>query len=150
MQPSRNSPTRLCGAAMIASIAFALATPVFAGTSETHERAALEFRAYCASCHGVDGDGNGPVAATLKVAPPDLTRLAFRNGGVFPDDATYKTISGLGMPASHGTTEMPVWGLWFSSQEIAESLHTGDETPPLERADNRIRALIAYLKSIQK
>ena len=141
---------RPAGVALLAFGLLAFATPAFSETGDVHERAALEFRAYCAPCHGLKGEGDGPVAGTLKVAPPDLTRLALRNDGAFPAEAAYRTISGLDMPPSHGTTEMPVWGLWFSSQEIAESLHTGDETPPLERADNRIKALIAYLKSIQK
>ena len=141
---------RPAGLALIALSLLAFTTPAFSESADVHERAALEFRAYCAPCHGLKGEGDGPVAGTLKVAPPDLTRMAHRNGGTFPAEAAYKTISGLDMPPSHGTWEMPVWGLWFSSQEIAESLHTGDATPPLERADNRIKALIAYLRSIQK
>ena len=31
----------------------------------------------CASCHGVDARGGGPVAEALSVAMPDLTRLVF-------------------------------------------------------------------------
>jgi len=31
---------------------------------------------YCASCHGVDGRGNGPAAAALKMPPTDLTVLS--------------------------------------------------------------------------
>ena len=42
------------------------------------------FRAYCASCHGMDAKGNGPVAPALKAPVPDLTTLAKRNRGVFP------------------------------------------------------------------
>ena len=34
------------------------------------------FDAYCASCHGVDGKGNGPAAPALKKQPADLTLLA--------------------------------------------------------------------------
>ena len=30
---------------------------------------------FCANCHGVDADGNGPYARLLKVAPTDLTTL---------------------------------------------------------------------------
>src|ERR1700674_202975 len=37
------------------------------------------FLNYCASCHGVDGKGNGPAAAALKPAPTDLTTLAKAN-----------------------------------------------------------------------
>lgn len=37
----------------------------------------------CASCHGAEATGNGPLAGDLPIAPPDLTRLAVRNGGAF-------------------------------------------------------------------
>ena len=43
------------------------------------------FRAYCASCHGVDGKGAGPAAAHLKTRPTDLTRLTSANGGKYPE-----------------------------------------------------------------
>jgi hypothetical protein len=41
--------------------------------------------AYCASCHGQDGRGNGPAAPALKTHPTDLTLLAAKNDGKFPD-----------------------------------------------------------------
>ena len=41
------------------------------------------FRYYCATCHGRDGRGNGPVAGELKVKPANLTRLAADNGGTY-------------------------------------------------------------------
>ena len=42
------------------------------------------YAANCASCHGREGKGKGPMAQTLKVKPPDLTKLSKRNGGTFP------------------------------------------------------------------
>jgi len=33
------------------------------------------FRAYCASCHGLDAKGTGPAARALKDEVPDLTVL---------------------------------------------------------------------------
>src|SRR5208282_1591018 len=42
------------------------------------------FRNYCATCHGLDGRGNGPVSKALKREVPDLTRLSQRNDGAFP------------------------------------------------------------------
>lgn len=38
------------------------------------------FEAYCASCHGVAGRGNGPAAALLKAPVPNLTLIAVRDG----------------------------------------------------------------------
>src|ERR1700758_1504141 len=43
------------------------------------------FDAYCASCHGQGGKGNGPAAPALKAPPTDLTQLAAKNGGTFPE-----------------------------------------------------------------
>lgn len=43
------------------------------------------FEFYCASCHGRDGRGGGPVVPALRVVPPDLTTIATRNGGTFPE-----------------------------------------------------------------
>jgi mono/diheme cytochrome c family protein len=44
------------------------------------------FKSYCSTCHGSDAKGKGPMAAVLKVPPPDLTTLSRRNNGKFPED----------------------------------------------------------------
>lgn len=55
------------------------------------------------------------MAKSLKVAPPDLTRISTRNRGVFPTARLQRIISGEEqLPAGHGTREMPVWGPIFS------------------------------------
>lgn len=96
------------------------------------------FRAYCASCHGVDAKGNGPAAPALKVKPPDLTLLARRNGGQFPEERVRKIIEGEESPVAHGSREMPVWGPVF--HQIEEDVDRGHV-----RVDN----LVKYLESIQ-
>lgn len=71
------------------------------------------FKAYCASCHGEDAKGHGPVAPALKVAPPDLTLLAKRNKGKFSADYVNTVVlHGVNTPA-HGSAEMPIWGPVF-------------------------------------
>jgi mono/diheme cytochrome c family protein len=68
------------------------------------------YRMYCASCHGREGTGDGPVAIALKVPPPDLTVLARRQQGVFPAFEVETIIrNGKALPA-HGSRKMPVWG----------------------------------------
>src|SRR6186997_2926705 len=52
------------------------------------------FDRYCASCHGVDGRGGGPVASVLKTRPPDLTTLARREGGTFPRERVAAFVEG--------------------------------------------------------
>jgi mono/diheme cytochrome c family protein len=73
------------------------------------------FKAYCAVCHGTDARGAGPMSVSLKVAPADLTRIAARNGGVYPQMRVERIISGEELvPGGHGTRAMPVWGPIFS------------------------------------
>src|SRR3974390_1886857 len=67
----------------------------------------------CAACHGVDGEGKGPLSTQLKVPPADLTILAKKNNGVFPFEAIYEVIDGRKEVAAHGTRDMPVWGNRF-------------------------------------
>lgn len=73
------------------------------------------YEAYCAACHGENGEGNGPAAEALKVPPKNLRTLAKENGGKFPMKHVVGVLE-FGVPvAAHGTSEMPVWGPLFSS-----------------------------------
>jgi mono/diheme cytochrome c family protein len=73
------------------------------------------FKAYCAVCHATDARGGGPMAMSLKVSPSDLTRIADRNGGVYPMARIERIISGEEqIPGGHGPRTMPVWGPVFS------------------------------------
>ncbi len=96
------------------------------------------YNAYCASCHGKTGEGNGPVASSLKATVPDLTAIARSDGGVFPEARVRRIIMGEGMIASHGSREMTVWGPIF--HQIEEDVDRGNV-----RLDN----LVKYLESIQ-
>jgi len=97
------------------------------------------YSAYCTACHGKDGKGGGPMAKSLKVAPPDLTRIAARNAGKFPSVRIQRVISGEeALPAGHGTRDMPLWGTVFS--QVA-----WDQDLGRVRIDNLAR----YLESLQ-
>jgi mono/diheme cytochrome c family protein len=73
------------------------------------------YKSYCAVCHGTDARGGGPMAMSFKLPPPDLTRIATRNGGVYPQARVERIISGEEfLPGGHGTRTMPVWGPIFS------------------------------------
>jgi mono/diheme cytochrome c family protein len=97
------------------------------------------FKAYCATCHGKDAKGGGPMAASLRIPPTDLTRIAARNGGTFPFLQVQKIISGEQQPATiHGTREMPVWGPIFSEVSWDQDL-----------GRVRIYSLAMYLEAIQ-
>jgi mono/diheme cytochrome c family protein len=104
----------------------------------------LQFRHYCSPCHGMDGTGNGPVADTLKKKPANLTLLSKNNGGKFPYDKVYNMITGKEVVASHGTREMPIWGVIFaSSNKPGAPGHTE------QQVNEKINTIISYIQSIQ-
>lgn len=98
------------------------------------------YTAYCASCHGMDGKGQGPAAAALKTTLPDLTQMAKRNGGVYPELHVYAVIKGDEMMAAHGSPDMPVWGPVFRSldQRDVADVHM------------RLANLTHYLETLQE
>ncbi len=98
------------------------------------------YRTYCASCHGIDGKGNGPAAPAVKSAVPDLTLLSRKSGGKFPSDHVVAVIRGDSNSPSHGSAEMPVWGPVFLK---ASESHVGE-------AQLRVHNVTEYIESIQQ
>jgi len=80
------------------------------------------FQNYCASCHGVNGNGDGPVAPALNAKVPQLTTLAQRNGGMFPADRVRNIIAGDRVSAAHVSWEMPICGPIFHQIENDQDL----------------------------
>jgi mono/diheme cytochrome c family protein len=97
------------------------------------------FKEYCAVCHGTGGKGDGPAADALKKRPADLTQLARKNNGTFPELHVMNFITGQDVVAAHGSRDMPVWGALFSS------LSPNDQGVVKIRVAN----LSNYVKSIQ-
>jgi mono/diheme cytochrome c family protein len=98
------------------------------------------FDAYCASCHGQGGKGNGPAALALKVPPTNLTQLAAKNGGKFPEAHVIQAIRGDSMTSAHGNDKMPVWGPIFSNMAQHDQAVS----------QLRIRNLTTYVESLQQ
>jgi mono/diheme cytochrome c family protein len=131
----------------------------FAGAAQAEDIDAgrSEFQSSCASCHGMDGKGKGPVSKQLKMPPSDLTLLAKNNNGVFPTSAIYETIYGSKAVSAHGTREMPIWGERFNP--IVQLPHyvdpsywklAGPEQSPEVVVQRRILAIVDYLSRIQQ
>jgi Cytochrome C oxidase, cbb3-type, subunit III len=97
------------------------------------------FHAYCASCHGADAKGKGPVAAALNTNVPDLTAISKRHGGVFPARWIERVIAGDEAMLAHGSREMPIWGPIF--HQVEEDRDFGNI---------RMHNLAKYLESIQQ
>jgi len=105
-----------------------------------------EYLNSCAVCHGLEGKGDGPLAAMLTKRPADLTRLSDRNGGTFPYDRVVEIIDGRSVLQAHGTREMPIWGRQFLQTDIQQYGEKGGEIVTAER----IRELADYLKTLQR
>ena len=104
--------------------------------SDTPSGAEL-YTQHCAVCHGNDLKGTGPAPYPYR-PPPDLTTLAKRHGGKFPDAYVSRVLrNGVVMPA-HGPAEMPVWGDEFTAKRLDEAQVT-----------LRIARLTNYVKSLQ-
>ena len=97
------------------------------------------FQAYCASCHGLDARGTGPIAPVLRTKVPDLTLLTRNYHGQFPTAYVRQVILGDSVLQAHGTREMPIWGPIFHQIEYDQDLGN-------VRLDN----LVKYLESIQE
>lgn len=141
--------TRTLGAVAVAGV---LALPVIVlgagpqaagpqSTLSTQRTSGAEvFRTYCASCHGVNARGDGPLASSMRRKPADLAEIAKRNGGEFPTDIVFRAIDGRQAVRGHGSPDMPVWGDAFS-----KSGDGGKEGDVKQRIDD----LVEYLRSLQ-
>ena len=100
----------------------------------------LMYQQHCATCHGADAKGNGPLASLLKTPPADLTMLAKRHAGKFPREYVSSVLEFGPGPTGHGSSDMPAWGPIFRYYDKQN-----------ERAvQQRIRNLCDYLASLQE
>jgi mono/diheme cytochrome c family protein len=93
----------------------------------------------CAPCHGLNADGDGPVARALTAPPANLRRLSERFGNPLPEYQVARYIDGRADIKAHGPRDMPVWGNRFYEE-------SGGSEP---QANKQIPELVAYLQSIQ-
>ena len=102
------------------------------------------FQTFCAACHGMDAQGNGPMSGVLTVEPPDLTALAQSNGGVFPVFDVVRQIDGRDPMMAHGG-DMPVFGALFDFPDGSIKSESGQ---PIITAQP-IADVAAWLESVQ-
>jgi mono/diheme cytochrome c family protein len=138
---------RLVAAAIVAAsfgcAAPAQDSPTFAAFTLADYSGEELYSRFCASCHGEQARGDGPVAASLRTAPPDLTTISQRHGE-FPVGLVRDMIDGRGVDVrAHGTREMPVWGyeLWVEE---------GGDVVAQRAARDAIAKLVEYLRSVQR
>ncbi|AOF84920.1 hypothetical protein BSY239_2588 [Hydrogenophaga sp. RAC07] len=108
-----------------------------------------DYQNSCASCHGTSGRGDGPLVRHLVTPPSDLSRLAQRNGGVFPRDRLIGLIDGRSATdiGPHGSREMPIWGSTYVERYTQAG---GNPQLAEEAAHRRILDLVNHLERLQQ
>jgi mono/diheme cytochrome c family protein len=129
-------------AVTIAVVSFLAGGPALAGPFDGYTGRQL-YERFCASCHGTGGYGDGPVASSLKVVVPDLTRMYQRNNGKFPEERVRRIIDGREVYPAHGTRYMPVWGNEFRVAEGSSQQADAD-------AGKVVDKLVDYIRSMQQ
>lgn len=119
-----------------------LALPLGAAFAQDADRGEALYVAHCATCHGLGGRGDGPMAGVLMIKPVNLTELAAANGGTFPLDRVVKRIDGRDPLVSHGSP-MPVYGQFFDFD--ADAALSGQVPTVRPVAD-----LVTYLQELQR
>jgi len=125
------------GLAASLTLALVVATNAYAADDDLGARL---FFNHCAACHGDAAEGDGPVAAAMRVTVPNLRTLATRNDGAFPAEAVRAYIDGRESVAAHGDRQMPVWGDVFRGPEQRTSERT---------VRRRIDALVNFIETLQ-
>lgn len=98
------------------------------------------YAAYCASCHGVTGKGDGPAARAFKHVPTNLTLLATNNGGRFPTLLVVHTVKFGPNGSRYEDAQMPVWNGVFRRMHW----YSDDSIPEI-----RTRVLTEYIRTLQ-
>ena len=106
---------------------------------------AEEYARACASCHGLTGRGDGPLAEYMSIPVPDVTQIRARNNGVFPMLEVIHLIDGRSGLRGHGGP-MPIWGDRFKAAVASELGDVGTEIA----VRGRVLALATYLEAIQQ
>lgn len=134
-------------AILILATTLSLSTVAFAQKTKT-DLGKKEYELQCAICHGMDAKGNGFYTASLKVAPPDLTLLAKKNGGVFPVARIISVIDGRAQIAAHGSRDMPIWGTRYAVNAAEHFVDVPYDQESFIRA--QVLTLVDYLNRVQQ
>lgn len=121
----------------------ALGLPLYAQDADIGRS---HYHTHCATCHGLEGSGDGPMSGVMTIKPVDLTELTAANGGTFPLERVVKRIDGRDPLVSHGSP-MPVYGDYFEGTfDVPMKAPTGQ--PIL--TSQPVVDLVAYLREIQR
>lgn len=97
------------------------------------------YGAFCASCHGETGRGDGPVADLAPVRPPDLTMLSRSRGGVYPRREVREVLEGTRAQRTHAGG-MPNW------RDVIARTEGNDP----RRINARLEAIVDHVETLQR
>ncbi len=103
------------------------------------------YQHHCATCHGLDATGTGPMAPILLVQPTNLTQLQQNNKDDFPLTRVIWRIDGRDPLVSHGS-QMPVYGDFFEGNDIFLKTQSGQ---PI-MTSQPVVDLVTYLQTLQQ
>ena len=121
-----------------------MAAPAIAQDADQANGFAL-FRLNCATCHGLEATGDGPMTSILTIAPPDLTGLSAQNDGVFPLADVVRRIDGRDMILAHGGA-MPIFG--FILEDDSGVVEDAEGNPVFTKQS--VLEIAAWLQAIQR
>jgi mono/diheme cytochrome c family protein len=107
---------------------------------EDYSSGAYLYRAFCATCHGETGKGDGPVADIADRRPADLTILRRNNGGTYPRDRVLRVLENVEPLPGHQPPAMPNW------RNVLKTTEGGDERV----IRTRLEALADHVGTLQQ
>ena len=117
-----------------------ISAPAVAGSDHFGKGRELYLQ-HCAACHGIKGDGHGPLQHELSTPPTDLRLLSKRYGNPLPEDQIARFMDGRADVKAHGPRDMPVWGeeMWQYPERKGNPNQVSDS----------VAEIIHYLQAIQ-
>ena len=98
----------------------------------------------CISCHGITGQGDGPIAKQLETTPADLTKISARRDGVWPMLEMMSIIDGY----SRNTVpreDMPVFESFLDNEMVEFDTGNGE----VVLAPSKLIEIVEYLETLQ-
>lgn len=139
--------TRIRIATACIALAFTLAPTLANALDDELKIGQAIYLLQCASCHGVEGNGDGVNADLFTVKPRALSLLSKENGGEYPFELVYQTLKATEKVEGHGDTAMPVWGDYFMVEVL--------DDPSIDEKESfialgKLLSVIYYIETLQE
>lgn len=106
---------------VVLGVTLAAPSPPERNTTPDPDRGLYIYQAYCVSCHGEEGRGDGPMTGKLHrdfgVRPTDLSNANFQK--LRTDEELAEAVRG-GGKAVHKTPFMPAWGTTLTERQVGD------------------------------